>query len=106
MRPLKTISFFEGENGMRVDVAGQQLTGTRTGHPFLHRVSAEVTDLSDGRLPSKYSQVGSSSDKTQSFTVRDGRFAGHAESGRWSQEVSKGQPKSTISRPNTGHGEG
>lgn len=35
-RPKKTDSFFEGENRMTFDVAGQELTGTETGHPFLH----------------------------------------------------------------------
>lgn len=39
MRPLKTKSFLEGENGMSVDVAGQQLTGTKAGHPFLHWIT-------------------------------------------------------------------
>lgn len=36
MQGLKTKSFFEGENRMTFDVAGQQLTATEIGHPFLH----------------------------------------------------------------------
>jgi len=45
MRPLKTKSFFEGENRMTVDVAYQRVTGPASGHPFLHRGPAGVMGL-------------------------------------------------------------
>jgi hypothetical protein len=55
MQGLKTISFSEGENRTPDDVAYQQDTGTRSAHPFLHRVPAKACQFQEredtGRSP-------------------------------------------------------
>jgi len=58
MRPLKTNSFSDSENSMSVDVAGQQLTGSGSGHPFLHRAPARFMRLSRERLSAKSDKIG------------------------------------------------
>jgi hypothetical protein len=57
----ETISFFEGENGMSADVAGQQLTGTKIRHPFLHRVPASGMGRGRKKISVKFGQIQTSS---------------------------------------------
>lgn len=54
MRPLRTESLFEGKNGVVTDVASQQLTGIRIGHPFLHPVPADIAGLSRDRISTEF----------------------------------------------------
>ena len=87
MRPLKTISFLEGENGMSVDVACQQFTGTQIGHPFLHRVSADLGGSSRQQVSFKFSQFQSRTGHIRSIWAKLGKFEPFQGSGRVSEKV-------------------
>jgi hypothetical protein len=72
MRPPKTISFFEGEKRMSVNVACQRVTGTHLGHPFLHRMAGVHKSPLKSRPPGTLASRGEWHRVEQSAT-----FSGH-----------------------------